>query len=70
MAFDSTREQFEAIANGIDLQLQNQTQMPGQAVTIAYDDLKVQRQTAAMRWRVAPLKLPAQERSFGSLRAA
>ena len=54
MGFDTTREQFSDAAHNVDLQLQEQTQMPEQAVLIAYDDLKVQWQLADLRWPVAP----------------
>ena len=54
MGFETTRQQFSEAAHEVDLKLQEQTEMPEQAVLIAYDDLKVQWQLADMRWRVAP----------------
>ena len=54
MGFDTTRQQFSEVAHEVDLKLQEQTEMPEQAVLIAYDDLKVQWQLADMRWPVAP----------------
>lgn len=53
MGFDTTRQQFSEVAHEVDLKLQEQTEMPEQAVLIAYDDLKVQWQLADMRWPVA-----------------
>ena len=50
MSREGTRGQFAEAAHAIDAALQAHSDMPGQASLIAYADLRLQWQTANMRW--------------------